>query len=107
MSETPPIITAVATNRAGTVAVRATQHAIPVDLRIRPDELRYGGARLAEQILALATEAATAARAQHRVELENSGVPSTILDRLDLPTREEAAAAEEDRTAPSSWMRTL
>ena len=34
--ESPPIITAVAVNRAGTIAVRATEHAVPVDLRIQP-----------------------------------------------------------------------
>lgn len=84
--ESPPIITAVAVNRNGTIAVRATEHAVPVDLRISQDELRYGGQRLAQQILTLCSKAAIEAGARHRVELEETGVPAAILDRLGLPT---------------------
>eukprot|EP01133_Synstelium_polycarpum_P022537 gene22536-27040_t len=81
----------VAVNRAGTIAVRATEHAVPVDLRISQDELRYGGQRLAQQILTLYSKAAIEAGARHRVELEETGVPAAILDRLGLPTRDELA----------------
>lgn len=107
--ESPPITTAAAVNRAGTIAVRATEHAVPMDLRISQDELRYGGQRLAQQILTLCSKAAIEAGARHRVELEETGVPAAILDRLGLPTRDELADvdAAEDQSLPSSWMRSL
>ena len=107
--ESPPITTAVAVNRAGTIAVRATEHAVPVDLRISQDELRYGGQRLAQQILTLCSNAAIEAGARHRVELEETGVPAAILDRLGLPTRDELADvdAAEGQNLPSSWMRSI
>ncbi|MDT9660559.1 hypothetical protein ACMHYT_22990 [Rhodococcus qingshengii] len=107
--ESPPIITAVAVNRAGTIAVRATEHAVPVDLRICQDELRYGGQRLAQQILTLCSKAAIEAGARHRLELEETGVPAAILDRLGLPTRDELADvdAAEGQNLPSSWMRSI
>ena len=109
MRESPPIITAVAVNRAETIAVRATEHAIPVDLRISQEELRYGGERLAQQILTLCSKAAIEAGARHRVELEETGVPAAILDRLGLPTRDELADvdAAEGQNLPSSWMRSI
>ena len=107
--ESPPSITAVAVNRAGTIAVRATEHAVPVDLRISQDELRYGGQRLAQQILTLCSHAAIEAGARHRVELEETGVPAAILDRRGLPTRDELADvdAAEGQNLPSSWMRSI
>ena len=109
MRESPPIITAVAVNRSGTIAVRATEHAVPVDLRISQDELRYGGQRLAQQILTLCSKAAVEAGALHRVELEATGVPAAILDRLGLATRDDLADvdAAEEQSLPSSWMRSL
>ncbi len=109
MRESPPIITAVAVNRSGTIAVRATEHAVPVDLRISQDELRYGGERLAQQILTLCSKAAVEAGALHRVELEATGVPAAILNRLGLATRDELADvdAAEEQSLPSSWMRSL
>lgn len=109
MRESPPIITAVAVNRSGTIAIRATKHAVPVDLRISQEELRYGGERLAQQILTLCSKAAVEAGALHRVELEATGVPAAILDRLGLATRDELADvdAAEDQSLPSSWMRSL
>lgn len=109
MRESPPIITAVAVNRSGTIAVRATEHAVPVGLRISQDELRYGGERLAQQILTLCSKAAVEAGALHRVELEATGVPAAILDRLGLATRDELADvdAAEEQSLPSSWMRSL
>ncbi|WEX02433.1 hypothetical protein [Rhodococcus sp. RCBS9] len=107
--ESPPIITAVVVNRDGTIAVRATEYAVPVDLRISQDELRYGGQRLAQQILTLCSHAAIEAGARHRVELEETGVPAAILDRLGLPTRDELADvdAAEGQNLPSSWMRSI
>ncbi|MCJ0895621.1 hypothetical protein MTX38_01010 [Rhodococcus sp. ARC_M13] len=109
MRESPPIITAVSVNRAETIAVRATEHAIPVDLRISQEELRYGGERLAQQILTLCSKAAIEAGARHRVELEETGVPAAILDRLGLATRDELADvdAAEGQNLPSSWMRSI
>ena len=107
--ESPPITTAVAVNRNGTIAVRATEHAVPVDLRISQDELLCGGQRLAQQILTLCSHAAIEAGARHRVELEETGVPAAILDRLGLPTRDELADvdAAEGQNLPSSWMRSI
>ena len=107
--ESPPITTAAAVNRAGTIAVRATEHAVPMDLRISQDELRYGGQRLAQQILTLCSKAAIEAGARHRLELEETGVPAAILDRLGLPTRDELADvdAAEGQNLPSSWMRSI
>ncbi len=80
-----------------------------MDLRISQDELRYGGERLAQQILTLCSKAAAEAGALHRVELEATGVPAAILDRLGLATRDELADvdAAEDQSLPSSWMRSL
>ncbi|MGC0365073.1 hypothetical protein ABH922_003057 [Rhodococcus sp. 27YEA15] len=103
-----PIITSVAANRARTVVVRATEQSVPVDLRIDQDELRYGGARLAAQILTLCERAGLEAGARHRVELEDSGVPASVLDRLGLATAEQVARAQavHDRY-PATWMREL
>ncbi|MCY4669344.1 MAG: hypothetical protein OXC29_15345 [Rhodococcus sp.] len=107
--ESPPITTAVAVNRNGTIAVRATEHAVPVDLRISQDELRYGGQRVAQQILTLCSHAAIEAGARHRVELEETGVPAAILDRLGLPTRDGLArvGAPAGQSPPPSWMRSI
>ena len=105
----PPVTVASAVNRARTVAVRATETGLPVDIRIDRRELRYGGEHLAQQILGLCREAGREAGARRRDELARDGVPRDILDRLGLPTRADVATAEqtaaEDVDAPASWMR--
>lgn len=100
---------ATAVNRAHTVAVRATETGLPLDIRIDRRELRYGGDRLAAEILRLCGEAGREAGTRRREQLARDGVPTEVLDRLGLPTREQVAAtqhAEDERQAtPTSWMR--
>ncbi|WP_137724620.1 hypothetical protein [Prescottella subtropica] len=103
----PP--TAVATNRAGTVTVRATETGLPVGVRIDRRELRFGGTELARQLLVLCRDAGRDAGAQRRDRLVRDGVPAELLDRLGLPTHDDVAAADRataaDVDAPASWMR--
>ncbi|MCL2534347.1 MAG: hypothetical protein FWE39_09285 [Nocardiaceae bacterium] len=105
----PPTATAAAFNRARTIAVRATETGLPIDIRIDRSELRYGGERLAQEILRLCRDAGREAGARRREELASEGMPAHVLDRLGLPTRDDVAAAEradaEDVDAPTSWMR--
>ncbi|QXW04055.1 hypothetical protein [Rhodococcus globerulus] len=107
----PSVITAVAANRRGTIALRATEQGIPIDIRIHHSELRYGGARLATEIMALSARAGMEAGVRHRLELEADGVPADIVNALGLATREQLAdaqAAEEHTdTAPTTWMRSI
>jgi hypothetical protein len=102
---------ASAINRARTVAVRATETGLPVDIRIDRSELRYGGEHLAPEILRLCREAGREAGARRRDELAREGMPRDVLDRLGLPTRDDVAAAEqaedENLDTPLSWMRGL
>ncbi|MGO4201451.1 hypothetical protein AB4Z09_06765 [Rhodococcus sp. TAF43] len=102
----PEVATAV--NRARTVAVRATEAGLPLDIRIDERELRYGGERLADEILRLCREAAREAGSRRREQLAHDGMPEDVLDRLGLPTREQVAVAqqaEDENQAPTSWMR--
>ena len=102
----PEVATAV--NRPRTVAVRATETGLPLDIRIDERELRYGGARLADEILRLCREAAREAGTRRREQLAHDGMPGDVLDRLGLPTREQVAVAqqaEDEDHAPTSWMR--
>ncbi|MFM1724887.1 hypothetical protein ABEU20_003482 [Rhodococcus sp. PAM 2766] len=105
----PPPCSASVANRARTVAVRATETGLPLDIRIDRNELRYGGERLAAEILRLCREAGREAGARRREQLSRDGVPGDVLDRLGLPTREQVAAGQrvddENRAAPASWMR--
>ncbi|WP_404315620.1 hypothetical protein [Prescottella equi] len=104
-----PASSATAVNRARTVAVRATETGLPLDIRIDRGELRYGGERLAAEILRLCREAGREAGARRREQLTRDGVPADVLDRLGLPTRDEVAASQraedENQAAPASWMR--
>ncbi|QBJ95412.1 hypothetical protein ERC79_05150 [Rhodococcus sp. ABRD24] len=110
-TDTPPPTTVAATahNRARTVAVRATESGLPLDVLIDARELQYGGPRLADQILRLCQQAAREAGARRREELARDGVPAELLDRLGLPTRDQVAAAQqiddESHAAPLTWMR--
>lgn len=105
----PNVTVVTSTNRAGTISVRATDQGLPVDIRIDRRELRYGAQPLADEILRLCTQAALEAGARRRELLATEGVPVDVLDRLGLPKREAVAiaqlAAEEEETAPTSWMR--
>ncbi|MFC4602591.1 hypothetical protein [Rhodococcus kronopolitis] len=113
MTVEPPgdVATALARNRAGTVAVRCTDRGLPLEVRLDQRELRYGGARLAATILDLSRRATAEAKAVRRIELAEAGVRADVLDALGLPTRAEHSRAERaaaaDRPAPSSWLRPL
>lgn len=100
---------AAATNRAGTVTVHTTEQGLPTDVRIDPRELRYGGQRLADEILELCKRSAMEAGARRRAELEDDGMATNVLDQLGLPTRAQVADAQlqqdEEEHAPTSWMR--
>jgi len=104
----PPATVAAAINRARTVAVRATETGLPVEIRIDRGELRYGGEHLAQEILRLCREAGREAGARRRDDLAREGMPRDVLDRLGLPTRAEVATAEQAEDeyleAPTSWM---
>lgn len=108
----PADVTVVtSTNRAGTISVRATDQGLPVDIRIDKRELRFGAQTLADEVLRLCQRATVEARARRREELAAAGVPADVLDRLGLSTRERADehfdAADEQDTAPTSWMRPI
>ncbi|MCQ4120306.1 hypothetical protein [Rhodococcus tibetensis] len=110
---TPPPagVTAALSNRSGTVSVRTTEQGLPLELRIDRRELRYGGQRLADEILTLCRRSAMEAGARRRDELARDGMPADVLDKLGLPTRADVAAMQaaedEEEPAPTSWMRPL
>ncbi|SDD86034.1 hypothetical protein [Rhodococcus tukisamuensis] len=105
------VATATAHNPAGTVTVRCSDRGLPLEVRLDPRELRYGGGHLAATILEVGRLATAEARARRRIELADAGVPPDVLDALGLPTRAALAEAERtadaDRPAPTSWLRPL
>lgn len=100
---------ATSANRPGTVAVRANDQGLPVEIRVDRRELRYGAQSLADEILRLSRTAATQARVRRRIELAEAGVPADVLDRLGLPAPEadSLAAGDDADTAQDSWVRPL
>ncbi|MEU1993297.1 MULTISPECIES: hypothetical protein [Nocardia] len=105
----PNVTVASSSNRSGTISVRATDQGMPVEIKFERSEYRYGAQSLANEILRLTQRSAIAARARRRELLAESGMPSDILDRLGLPTRQQAVD-ELDRiddadTGPTTWMR--
>ncbi|MEV0945960.1 hypothetical protein [Rhodococcus sp. NPDC049939] len=110
---TPPSAgaTAAVSNRSGTISVRTTENGLPLELRIDPRELRYGGQRLADEVLKLCRRSAAEAGARRRDELAEGGMPAHVLDELGLPTRADVAAAQaiddQEEPTPTSWMRQL
>ncbi|QNG21416.1 hypothetical protein G4H71_17475 [Rhodococcus triatomae] len=100
---------AAVSNRSGTITVRTTEQGLPLDLRIDQSELRYGGQRLADEILKLCRRSAMEAGARRRDQLARDGMPADVLDKLGLPTRAQVAdaqyAEDEEEAGPSSWMR--
>lgn len=103
------VLSAVSGTRSGSVAVRSTEHGLPIAIAIDERELRYGGGALAATIVQHCERARAAARAQRRTLLAEDGVPADVLDRLGLPTSARVAdAANEDLAedvAPASWLR--
>ncbi|MET7768534.1 hypothetical protein [Nocardia sp. NPDC005366] len=107
--QVPNVTVAGSTNRSGTIAVRATDQGMPVEIKFERSEYRYGAQALAAEILRLTQRSTVAARARRREVLTEAGMPADILDRLGLPTRQQAVD-ELDRiddadTGPTSWMR--
>lgn len=105
----PNVTVVTRTNRSGTIAVRATDQGLPVDIQIERRELRFGAQSLADEILRLTKQAALEAGARRREELAQSGIPNDVLDRLGLPTRDQVVAREdefeEQETGSTSWLR--
>jgi len=105
----PNVSVSAATNRAGTITVRATSQGMPVEVKIERGELRFGADALAAEILRLCRLATVEAGAKRRELLGKHGVPDDILDRLALPTRESATAAAEQSDdgdfTPKTWLR--
>lgn len=109
-ADRPPDEASVATasNRAGSITVTATDHGLPLEVRVDPRELRYGGPAVAAAILEVCEASTAEAGARRRDELSSAGVPADILDRLGLPRREDLSAAQarrESAAAPTTWMR--
>ncbi len=104
-----PSDSATTVNPRGTVAVTATSTGLPIDVRIDPRELRYGGGELAAAILDLCLRSTQEAKARRRDELAAAGVRDDILDQLGLPERDALAADQARRdaneSAASTWMR--
>jgi hypothetical protein len=105
----PPVEGATSVNHRGTIAVTSTATGQPVDVRIDPRELRYGGGELAAAILDLCRTSTQEAKARRRDELAAAGVRPDILDQLGLPARDEVSVDQTMRDAtgpgPSTWMR--
>ncbi|MEV0252077.1 hypothetical protein AB0H76_36210 [Nocardia sp. NPDC050712] len=105
----PNVTVAASQNRSGTIAVRATDQGMPVEIKFERTEYRYGAQALADEILRLTKRSAIAARARRREVLAESGISGEVLDKLGLPTRQQAVD-ELDRiddadTGQTSWMR--
>ncbi|BDT85248.1 hypothetical protein GV791_04475 [Nocardia cyriacigeorgica] len=105
----PNVTVAASSNRSGTISVRATDQGMPVEIKFERSEYRYGAQALAAEILRLTQRSTVAAKARRREVLAESGMPDDILDRLGLPTRQQAVD-ELDRiddadTGQTSWMR--
>ncbi|MBF6083500.1 hypothetical protein IU485_19220 [Nocardia cyriacigeorgica] len=105
----PNVTVATSSNRSGTISVRATDQGMPVEIKFERSEYRYGAQALAAEILRLTQRSTVAAKARRREVLAESGMPDDILDRLGLPTRQQAVD-ELDRiddadTGQTSWMR--
>ncbi|WP_280233908.1 hypothetical protein [Nocardia cyriacigeorgica] len=105
----PNVTVAASSNRSGTISVRATDQGMPVEIKFERSEYRYGAQALATEILRLTQRSTVAAKARRREVLAESGMPDDILDRLGLPTRQQAVD-ELDRiddadTGQTSWMR--
>jgi hypothetical protein len=100
-----------ASTRTDSIRVRADDTGLPVEVRIEPGELRYGGAELARTVLDLTLRASTMARALRRIELERDGMDPDMLDRMGFPSTDAVAVAENeamDREAgPTSWLRSV
>lgn len=99
------VAVATATSRGGTVAVTATDRGLPLDVRVDPRELRYGGGALTVAILDVCRAATASAKVVRREDLAAAGVRGDILDALGLPAPDEQA--HRDQGAPHSWMRPL
>ncbi|WP_194817522.1 hypothetical protein [Nocardia sp. XZ_19_385] len=107
--EIPNVTVAASQNRSGTIAVRATDQGMPVEIKFERSEYRYGAQALAAEILRLTKRSAIAARARRREVLAETGMSPEVLDKLGLPTRQQAVdeldRMDDEDTGPTSWMR--
>jgi hypothetical protein len=107
--QVPSVTVASSTNRSGTVTVRATDQGMPVEITFERGEYRYGARALAAEILRLTKRSAIVAKARRRELLAESGMPAELLDKLGLPTRQNAVdeldRMDDEDTGPTSWMR--
>ncbi|GAB2670877.1 hypothetical protein ACWDYH_19680 [Nocardia goodfellowii] len=107
--EIPNVTVAASQNRSGTIAVRATDQGMPVEIKFERSEYRYGAQALAAEILRLTKRSAVAARARRREVLTEAGMSPEVLDKLGLPTRQQAVdeldRMDDEDTGPTSWMR--
>jgi len=107
--QVPNVTVAASANRSGTISVRATDQGMPVEIKFERSEYRYGAQALAAEILRLTKRSAIVAKARRRETLAESGMPVEILDKLGLPTRQDAVTEldrmDDEDTGPTSWMR--
>ncbi|MFF0817509.1 hypothetical protein ACFYVR_20430 [Rhodococcus sp. NPDC003318] len=99
------VAVATAANRSGTVTVTATDRGLPLDLRIDPREMRYGGEALAVAILDVGRAATVSARLRRREDLAEAGVPTPVLEDLGLPAPDQSAP--DPGSVPHTWMKPL
>jgi hypothetical protein len=76
------------------IQVEVTAHGLPAHVAIPRAELRYGAARIAEQVLAQCQAARLAAGMEARQQLEALGIDGATLTGLGVPTRDDVAAHE-------------
>jgi hypothetical protein len=107
--QVPNVTVAASANRSGTISVRATDQGMPVEIKFERSEYRYGAQALAAEILRLTKRSAIVAKARRREALAESGMPVEILEKLGLPTRQDAVdeldRMDDEDTGPTSWMR--
>ncbi|NNH72035.1 hypothetical protein HLB23_19600 [Nocardia uniformis] len=105
----PNVTVASSSSRAGTVTVRATDQGMPVEISFDRGEYRYGAQALADEILRLTKRSTIAAKARRRELLAEAGMPDDALDRLGLPTRQDAVdeldRLDDEDTGQTSWVK--
>lgn len=98
-----------ASTRTGSIAVRTTEHGLPLGVTLEPDQLRRDPAELAAELLRLCRQSAARAGVARRENLKAAGFTPEMLARTGLPTERDVAAAEivaeqEYENEPQSWL---
>ncbi|AUN41927.1 hypothetical protein ASU32_19570 [Tsukamurella tyrosinosolvens] len=94
----------IATSTNGGVRVRANDQGTPLHIAIERTELRREPQDLADSIVRLCREAATAAGLRRRAELERAGVGPDVLRAMRLPEPAAAPVPESDESV-DTWLR--